>query len=185
MSAATFDPLDMPLPCDIKAGHVTFTKGVHFRSVALRMQALYELAVGNVGTKEEVDQILGISETSAKKAVLHLVDRIKADPRLAYLIGPGSESFELLVTAYAALTGEELDPYRESLLGKLTMQPVPGIGQVAGVVAPDLWDEILGVNNYELEIDQQSSVDYLVNHFVRRGLQAHRAEMDTRTEELF
>lgn len=122
--------------------------------------------------------------TPAEKAVMHLVAQLQRDPRLAFLIGPGSESFELLVNAHAVLAGEESDPYRESLLGKLVMQPVPGIGQVAGVVAPDLWDEILGVNNYELEIDQQGSVDYLVNHFVRRGLQVHRAEMDTRTREL-
>lgn len=123
--------------------------------------------------------------TPAEKAVVHLVSQLQRDPRLAYLIGPGSESFELLVNAHAVLAGEELDPYRESMLGKLIMQPVPGIGQVAGVVAPDLWDEILGVNKYELEIDSQGSVDYLVNHFLRRGLQAHRAEVDSHTEELF
>jgi hypothetical protein len=123
--------------------------------------------------------------TAAEKAVMHLVAQIKRDPRLAYLIGPGSESFELLVNAHAVLAGEELDPYRESLLGKLVMQPVPGIGKAAGVVASDLWDEILGVNNYELEVDQQGSVDYLVNHFVRLGLRAYRAEVDSRTEELF
>lgn len=123
--------------------------------------------------------------TPAEKAVVHLVAQLQRDPRLAYLIGPGSESFELLVNAHAALAGEESDPYRESLLGKLVMQPVPGIGQAAGVVSSDLWDEILGVNNYELEIDQQGSVDYLVNHFVRLGLKAYRAEQDTRTEELF
>lgn len=123
--------------------------------------------------------------TPAEKAVVHLVAQLQRDPRLAYLIGPGSESFELLVNAHAALAGEESGPYRESLLGKLVMQPVPGIGQAAGVVSSDLWDEILGVNNYELEIDQQGSVDYLVNHFVRLGLKAYRAEQDTRTEELF
>lgn len=123
--------------------------------------------------------------TPAEKAVLHLVAQLKRDPRLAYLIGPGSESFELLVTAAAALAGDEWDPYRESVLGNLAPQPVPGIGKVAGVIDPDLWDEILGVNNYELEVGQQGSVDYLVNHFVRLGLRAYRAEVDSRTEELF
>jgi len=123
--------------------------------------------------------------TEADKAVMHLVNQLKRDPRLAYLIGPGSESFQLLVTAAAVLAGEEWDPYRESLLGAMAMQPVPGIGKVAGVIDPDLWDEILGVNNYELQVDQQASVDYLVNHFVRLGLRAHRAEVDSHTEELF
>lgn len=123
--------------------------------------------------------------TSAEKAVMHLVAQLKRDPRLAYLIGPGSQSFDLLVDAAAVIYGEESDPYRESLLGKLTTQPVPSLGRVAGSIEPDLWDEILGVNNYELEVDQQGSVDYLVNHFVRLGLRAYRAEADSLTEELF
>lgn len=122
---------------------------------------------------------------AAPAAVLHILQRLQADPRLAYLIGPGSESFELLITAAAQVQGIEQDVLRERVLGLIAPQPVPGIGMVAGVISPDLWDEILGVNNYELEIDQQASVDYLVNHFVRRGLQAHRAEVDQHTEELF
>ncbi len=179
------DPLDMPLPCDIKAGHITFQKGVHFRSVALRMQALYDLAVENIGTKEEVDQILGITETPAKKAVLHLINRMQADPRLAYLIGPGSESFELLVTAAAQADGIETDVLRERVLGWISPQPVPGIGQAAGVLDQDVWDEILEVNNCAHDVDQQGSVDFLVNHFVRLGLKAHREEVDSHTGELF
>lgn len=122
---------------------------------------------------------------AAPAAVLHILQRLQADPRLAYLIGPGSESFELLIMAAAQVQGIEHDVLRERVLGWIAPQPVPGIGMVAGVIAPDLWDEILGVNNYELELDQQASVDYLVNHFVRRGLQAHRAEVDQHTEELF
>lgn len=179
------DPLDLPLPCDISAGHVTFRKGVHFRSVALRMQALYDLAVGNIGTKEEVDQILGITETPARKAVLHLINRMQADPRLAYLIGPGSESFELLVAAAAQAHGIEHDVLRERVLGWIAPQPVPGIGQAAGVVDQELWNEMLEVNNCALDVDQQASIDYLVNHFVRLGLKAHSAEVDGHTEELF
>lgn len=179
------DPLDTPLPCDITAGHVTFQKGVRFRSVALRMQALYDLAVDNIGTKEEVDQILGITEIPAKKAVLHLINRMQADPRIAYLIGPGSESFELLVTAAALADGIETDVLRERVLGWISPQPVPGIGQAAGVLDQDVWDEMLEVNNCALDVDKQSSVDFLVNHFVRLGLAAYKAERDAQTEELF
>lgn len=123
--------------------------------------------------------------TPAEKAVLHLVAQLKRDPRLAYLIGPGSESFEILVTAAAALAGDEWDPYRESVLGKLAQQPVPGIGRAAAVIEPDLWDRIIGVNNAAMDESRQASVNYLVNHFVRLGLQAHEAEVDQHTEELF
>lgn len=123
--------------------------------------------------------------TAAEKAVMHLVAKLKRDPRLAYLIGPGSESFELLVTAAAVIAGEEWDPYRESLLGKVTTQPVPGIGRAAAVIDPDLWDGIIGANNSAMDVSRQASVDYLVNHFARLGLRAHEAEVDRHTEELF
>ena len=125
------------------------------------------------------------SFTPSEQAVMHLVKRMTQDPRLAYLLGPGSESFELIKAAAAHLVGERGAPYRDSFLGSVKKQPVPDIGRVAAVVDPDLWDEILGVNNYELQIDQQGSVNYLVNHFVRLGLRAHRADVDQHTEELF
>jgi hypothetical protein len=123
--------------------------------------------------------------TAAERAVMHLVHRLKQDPRLAYLIGHGSESFELLVTAAAALVGDEPDTFREGLVSQLTAQPVPGIGQAAGVIEHDVWSEILEVNSDALDVDQQLSIDYLVNHFVRLGLNAYKAQRDAHTEELF
>ena len=123
--------------------------------------------------------------TPAEKAVMHLVVALKRDPRLAYLIGPASESFELLVAAAASLSGEELDPYRESLLGKLVMQPVPSIGKAAGVIDPDLWEQMVELNDDAMDVSQQGDVNYLVNHFVRLGLRAYNAEQDRITEELF
>ena len=38
------DPLDMPLPCDVKVGHVNIRKGVALRILCARMQVLYEMA---------------------------------------------------------------------------------------------------------------------------------------------
>ena len=65
------------------------------------------------------------NRTPAEHAVMHILKRIKADPRLAYLIGAGSESFELLMVAGAAVTNHEVDPYREMFLVGLQTQPVP------------------------------------------------------------
>lgn len=185
MNEPTFDPLETPLPCDITAGHVTFRKGVHFRSVALRMQALYDLAVGNIGTKEEVDEILGVCETPARKAVLHLVNRMQTDPRLAYLIGPGSESFELLVAAAAQADGIEHDDLRERVLGRISLQPVPGIGKVGAVLDPEVLARIAVYDKHVHDLDNQDDLNMLANHFIRRGLDVAEAERDTITKELF
>lgn len=123
--------------------------------------------------------------TPAEHAVMHIIARLKADPRLAYLIGPGSESFELLVAAAAPLLGEELDPYRESLLGVIAAQPLPGIGQVAAVIDEELWARIEIYDDKVHDLDSQGSLDFLANHFMRRGLDVAEAERDKLTEELF
>jgi hypothetical protein len=123
--------------------------------------------------------------TASERAVMHILKRMQADPRLAYLIGPGSESFELLVAAAAPAQGLEHDVLRERVMGWIAPQPVPSIGEVAGVIDPDLWEEVVEVNNDAHDVDQQGSVDYLVNHFVRLGLRSYRAEQDERTEEMF
>jgi len=38
------DPLDTPLPCDIKIGHITIKKGVPLRSLVSRVKVLYDIA---------------------------------------------------------------------------------------------------------------------------------------------
>jgi hypothetical protein len=40
------DPMDWPLPCDVKVGHVTMGKGVRLRTLITRMRVLYEMAIG-------------------------------------------------------------------------------------------------------------------------------------------
>jgi hypothetical protein len=37
-------PMDTPLPCDVKVGHVTIRKGVALRTLVMRMQVLYDMA---------------------------------------------------------------------------------------------------------------------------------------------
>ena len=48
------DPMDWPLPCDVKVGHGTHSKGVALRSLVLRMKALYKMATG-----EDADEVAG------------------------------------------------------------------------------------------------------------------------------
>lgn len=49
---------------------------------------------------------------SRAKAARHILDQIKKDPRLAYLIGPGSQSFELLIEEAALAQDIDVDVMR-------------------------------------------------------------------------
>jgi hypothetical protein len=42
--AVDIDPMNTPLPCDVKVGHVTIRKGVALRTLVMRMQVLYDMA---------------------------------------------------------------------------------------------------------------------------------------------
>lgn len=123
--------------------------------------------------------------TRAEQAVVHLVKRLQADPRLAYLIGPGSESFELLIAAAAEAFRIEADVYRERVLGFVAPQPVPGIGRSAAVIDPELIARIEAYDRQAHDLDSQDDINMLGNHFIRRGLDVAEAERDTQTEELF
>ncbi|OOG81543.1 hypothetical protein B0E41_17435 [Hydrogenophaga sp. A37] len=117
--------------------------------------------------------------------MVHLVQRLQADPRLAYLIGPGSESFELLTAAAADALSIEADVYRERVMGWLAPQPVPAIGKAAAVIDPELLARIEAYDDKVHDVDSQDDLNMLANHFIRRGLDVAEAERDTQTEELF
>ncbi|WP_208508410.1 hypothetical protein [Variovorax paradoxus] len=121
----------------------------------------------------------------AVSAVDWLLRRMKEDPRLAYLIGFGSESFERLTAAGAAIAGEDADPFREQLLCALQPQPVPGIGKTGAVVDGELLARIAKYDDGVHDLDVQDDLDMLVSHFVRRGLDVAEAERDDRTGSLF
>lgn len=53
-AAGPADPMDMPLPCDVKVGHGTMRKGVPLRTLVARMKVLYEMATG-----ENADKVAG------------------------------------------------------------------------------------------------------------------------------
>jgi hypothetical protein len=57
------------------------------------------------------------AEQQAKKAIEHLLKRVRDDDRVYFLIGLGSESFALLTEAYATLTGGDVVAIRKLLSG--------------------------------------------------------------------
>lgn len=121
----------------------------------------------------------------AAAAVSWLLRRMSEDPRLAYLIGHGSESFDKLTAAGAALAGEDADPFRERLLCALQPQPVPGIGEAGAVIDAELLARIAAYDDGVHDLDSQDDLEMLVNHFVRRGLDVAEAERDSQSGSLF
>lgn len=119
------------------------------------------------------------------EAITWVLRRMTQDPRLAYLIGPGSESFERLVTAGAAIAREEVDPFRENFLGKLQTQPVAAIGAAGAVIDAELLARIAAYDENVHDLGDQSDLDMLINHFVRRGLEVAEADRDHETGRLF
>jgi glycerate-2-kinase len=57
-------------------------------------------------------------EQQATKAIKHLLQRVKDDDSVYFLIGAGSQSFDLLTEAYATLTGNDLSVIRKELMSK-------------------------------------------------------------------
>lgn len=117
--------------------------------------------------------------TVAEHAVAHILKRVKADPRLAWLIGPGSESFELLMVAGAHIGSYDIDPYRNTFQVGLKTQPLPGIGVDAVVIDEELLCRMSLLNDGVLGLDD------LVHHFLDMGVEAEEAKRDRESGELF
>ena len=58
-------------------------------------------------------------------AVQHILRQITRDPRLAYLIGPGSQSFELLTAEYAQAKGLDAEKLRMQMSATLKFEAWP------------------------------------------------------------
>ena len=59
-------------------------------------------------------QMEGMSPTEqAKKAIVHMLKRIKSHPQIGYYCGELTETFDLLTEAAATLYGEPVDKVRE------------------------------------------------------------------------
>ena len=57
---------------------------------------------------------------TADKAVAHIIKRMQADGRLAYLLGNGTESFDLLTQAYAEARSLDVEEFRHAFDLNLT-----------------------------------------------------------------
>jgi hypothetical protein len=64
----------------------------------------------------------------AEQVIFHLLKRIQSDPRMAYLVGPGSQMFDLVTAAAAALGGFDEGWFRDNIAKDLKYQPVAGVG---------------------------------------------------------
>lgn len=57
------------------------------------------------------------------EAVSHILTRMQHDGHLAYLLGVGTRSFELLTEAYAETHGIEVEKFRQIVGAKLPPKP--------------------------------------------------------------
>lgn len=62
--------------------------------------------------------------SAAEVFSLHFARQVKANPQLAYLVGPGSRTWELLVEAFADLTHQTTAQASAHLLADLKTTPV-------------------------------------------------------------
>lgn len=69
---------------------------------------------------------LGVVEerTTAEKAVAHILHRMTRGERLAYLLGEGSEAYELLTQAHAEANGEDVAEFRKTFGASLRYEEV-------------------------------------------------------------
>lgn len=58
-------------------------------------------------------------------ATFHILRRMQEDPRLACLIGPGSQTYELLTQEGAEARGESVESFRAALEARLKFTPWP------------------------------------------------------------
>lgn len=64
----------------------------------------------------------------AVKAIAAMMKRIATDPRVAYLVGPFSDTYERLVEAYAEIVGEDLESFKTGFEASLKTQRVSPVG---------------------------------------------------------
>ena len=65
--------------------------------------------------------------TKAEKAVSSMIKRIQDDPRVAYIIGPFTQTYDDITDAYAELIGKDPDEFRQEFESTLKTQRVEPI----------------------------------------------------------
>ena len=63
--------------------------------------------------------------TKAEQAVVATIRRMMNDPRVAYLIGPGSGTFDKLIDAYAEINGKTVKQAEAEIEPLLKYEPWP------------------------------------------------------------
>ncbi|TXI23049.1 MAG: hypothetical protein E6Q67_05165 [Roseateles sp.] len=94
-----------------------------------------------------------MSQTTAVRAVLHLLKLIQRDSRLGWLIGPGSQSYDLITQAAAEAAGEPLVEFmaKQPALAFLAW---PDVGELqAQIEALKAQIEALSANRDRLLLD--------------------------------
>lgn len=121
----------------------------------------------------------------AHGALRHLISRMAADPRLAYLIGFGSETFDQVTAAVAAIEGLQTGGLREQLARDLATQRVPPIGHGSPDVDfqdrslridPELYMRMAQYNDHTHDMNTAEGLNQVLNHFLMLGVQV--AESD-------
>lgn len=60
--------------------------------------------------------------STADRVAAHVLRQVRGNPRLAYYIGPMSESYELLTQAVAEASGVNVDEFRREIESTLRTQ---------------------------------------------------------------
>ena len=105
-NTAPADPMDWPLPCDVKVGHGTMRKGVALRTLVARMKVLYEMATG-----EDADRVA--NRTPEKRAAL-IADFQRAIAAAQPATAPADH----------APAGAEAEAATDAALGLVTLPPI-------------------------------------------------------------
>lgn len=79
--------------------------------------------------------------TIAEQACIAMMGRINNDPRIAYLVGPGSETYDLLTAAVAKLRDEAPASYRAQIEAGMRTEAVIGRSQYDAL--EQSYDELL------------------------------------------
>ncbi|CAN5649825.1 hypothetical protein BH10PSE18_BH10PSE18_15050 [soil metagenome] len=64
--------------------------------------------------ENEAQVVERLSAAFVSAAAIHVLRRMKQDPRIAYLIGPGSQSYDLLTQEAAAGAGQDVAEFRKA-----------------------------------------------------------------------
>lgn len=67
--------------------------------------------------------------TKSEQAVRTMIKRIRDDARVAYLIGPFSQTYDELTDAYAEIIGKDPDEFRKEFEAVLRVQKIPALAE--------------------------------------------------------